>query len=99
MMLQLQGTGALLVLFLLAIAALMVVLLLVGIVRGSIKPKPGWLSIGIVIVVLTLILGLYRSSGGAFPTIVWGRTVRRMPPLHKMSVVPKSFAGDWIPAN
>lgn len=88
-----------LVVVLLAIAALMVVLLLVGIVRGSIKPKPGWMSVGVVIVALTIILGFYRSSGGAFPRIVWGRTMRRMPPLHKMSVVPKSFAGDWTPAR
>jgi hypothetical protein len=100
MMLQMQGTGALLVLILMAIAAIMVVLLLVGMMRGSIKPKPGWLSVGVVIVALTVILGLHRSSGGAFPKIIWGRTVRQIR-LHKISVVPESHVGNgnqatWI---
>lgn len=93
MMLQLQGTGALLVLILMAIAAIMVVLLLVGMMRGSIKHKPGWLSVGVVIVALTVILGLYRNSGGAFPRIAWGRTVHPIP-LQRMSLVPESHLGN-----
>lgn len=98
MMLQLQGTGALLVLILMGIAAIMVVLLLVGMMRGSIKPTPGWLSVGVVIVALTVILGLYRNSGGAFPTIIWSRTVRQIP-LHRMSSVPESHVGEWNQAT
>ena len=78
MMILVQGTGALVVLILIGIAILLVSLLLLAAARGSVKPRNAWLSIGLVVVAMTLILGLHGRSGGEFPRILWRGSARRI---------------------
>jgi hypothetical protein len=77
MMLQMQGTGPLLVVILVAIAALLVVLLAVGAVAGSVKPKQALVFSAIVVLATVGYLSWYAYRGGDFPRFIRYRVVPR----------------------
>ena len=69
-MLQMQGTGPLLVVILVAIAALLVVLLAVGAVAGSVKPKQALVFSAVVVLATAGYLSWYGYRGGDFPRLI-----------------------------
>ena len=70
MMLYTHGTGALLVLILMGIALLMAVLIGIGWLTGSLKPKQACLWIGLVIAGLASALIYHGLNGGEFPRLI-----------------------------